>query len=311
MDIYNYRTEKGILICMKQSKSILPSRRFVVIVLTICVVVLFIVFLPDWLQKERFDITTNTPDSNSLVAVSLGDVIDEDTDGDGLLDWEESLHNMDPLNPDTDGDGIKDGDELFLRQQETGVVSQGAASISEVEDHLLNELIATTLVVNSGNVVTKDQIDEAANLFAERLQSITTTEYSSADLHIVPIQGQYAVEYTHYMEQAIIQYPLTEDDITLVSNVLVSEEPDYSSILVVGEKYQSFTETLLNAPVPPEAVELHLRFTNAVQAYAEVVNRIAATETAPLVAYQSNFMYTQVLNQLIEAYRELAIAFWA
>lgn len=35
-----------------------------------------------------------------------------DTDGDGLLDWEEALWGTDPNNPDADGDGTSDGAEV-------------------------------------------------------------------------------------------------------------------------------------------------------------------------------------------------------
>jgi hypothetical protein len=35
-----------------------------------------------------------------------------DTDGDGLLDWQEALWGTDPNNPDTDGDGTRDGQEV-------------------------------------------------------------------------------------------------------------------------------------------------------------------------------------------------------
>ena len=37
-----------------------------------------------------------------------------DTDGDGLLDWEERLRGTDAENPDTDGDETLDGEEVQL-----------------------------------------------------------------------------------------------------------------------------------------------------------------------------------------------------
>ncbi len=36
----------------------------------------------------------------------------QDSDGDGLKDWEEALWRTDPQNPDTDGDGTPDGEEI-------------------------------------------------------------------------------------------------------------------------------------------------------------------------------------------------------
>ncbi|MFH1142652.1 MAG: thrombospondin type 3 repeat-containing protein [Candidatus Uhrbacteria bacterium] len=46
---------------------------------------------------------------------AMGDkepVVDQDSDGDGLLDSEEATYGTDPLNPDTDGDGYDDGTEV-------------------------------------------------------------------------------------------------------------------------------------------------------------------------------------------------------
>lgn len=36
----------------------------------------------------------------------------KDSDGDGLMDWEEKIYGTDPQNPDTDGDGHLDGEEI-------------------------------------------------------------------------------------------------------------------------------------------------------------------------------------------------------
>ncbi len=38
----------------------------------------------------------------------------EDSDGDGLLDYQEIMYMTDPNNPDTDGDGLLDGDEINI-----------------------------------------------------------------------------------------------------------------------------------------------------------------------------------------------------
>ena len=42
----------------------------------------------------------------------VGDLVNRDTDGDGLLDWEESLWDTDPNNKDTNGDGVSDSVEI-------------------------------------------------------------------------------------------------------------------------------------------------------------------------------------------------------
>ena len=52
------------------------------------------------LNKQLLFATTNLSDS------------DEDTDNDGLKNWEETLWKTDKHNPDIDGDGTSDGDEI-------------------------------------------------------------------------------------------------------------------------------------------------------------------------------------------------------
>lgn len=48
-----------------------------------------------------------------LMSLSDEELMERDTDGDGLSDYDEIyVHGTDPLNPDTDGDGLNDYDEI-------------------------------------------------------------------------------------------------------------------------------------------------------------------------------------------------------
>ncbi len=52
------------------------------------------------------------PDQRDTDGDARGDVCDDDDDGDGLSDADESAHGTDPLDPDSDDDGFLDGDEI-------------------------------------------------------------------------------------------------------------------------------------------------------------------------------------------------------
>lgn len=50
-----------------------------------------------------------------LMTLSDQELMDRDSDGDGLSDYDEMyIYGTDPLNPDTDGDGLSDYDEIFV-----------------------------------------------------------------------------------------------------------------------------------------------------------------------------------------------------
>jgi hypothetical protein len=67
-----------------------------------------------------------------------------DWDGDGLTNLEEYLRGTDPFNPDTDGDGILDGDESIVRDQDgediTGTLGRGLYLVSSDETGATLEL---------------------------------------------------------------------------------------------------------------------------------------------------------------------------
>jgi len=58
-----------------------------------------------------------------------GNVIDLDTDDDGINNTDELDLGTDPANPDTDGDGIKDGAELELGSNPLDICDPNADSI--------------------------------------------------------------------------------------------------------------------------------------------------------------------------------------
>jgi hypothetical protein len=92
-------------------KSILPSKKFIYIILSI-VIALGVIFIFSWIKDLK-----KTSVQTKIVAETLNNTKQKeflalDTDGDGLKDWEEALWKTDPNNPDTDGDGTNDFDEI-------------------------------------------------------------------------------------------------------------------------------------------------------------------------------------------------------
>jgi hypothetical protein len=54
----------------------------------------------------------SNPTQADLDGDGAGDVCDNDIDGDGLTNAQETIHGTNPSNPDTDGDGLNDGNEV-------------------------------------------------------------------------------------------------------------------------------------------------------------------------------------------------------
>ena len=118
--------------------------------------------LPPFSSSLVFEKTTQ-----AVVHNAAGNTAAQDTDGDGLKDWEESLWNTDIQNPDTDGDGTQDGDE----------VRAGRDPAKAAPDDIIS-----AQTNQSGNIPQKYSSDNLTERFAESFQPVYDTLNSTGDI---------------------------------------------------------------------------------------------------------------------------------
>ncbi|MFT5179911.1 MAG: hypothetical protein ACI8V7_000457, partial [Candidatus Paceibacteria bacterium] len=97
-----------------------PSNKVPIFFVIVVVVVVSVISFSS-LSDKYGDSKNNTgkPDVVSL-SIARENVRDlNDTDEDGLYDWEEDLWGSDINKPDTDNDGTNDGDEISERRDPT------------------------------------------------------------------------------------------------------------------------------------------------------------------------------------------------
>ncbi len=94
-------------------KQYLPSKKFFIVILTALLVIGGIYGYQTWRKKNNAENDKIALEKINNKAKSLANI---DTDGDGLLDWEESYWGTDYKKVDTDGDKTQDGKEIELRR---------------------------------------------------------------------------------------------------------------------------------------------------------------------------------------------------
>ena len=73
-----------------------------------------------WIQNKKEDLIFERENSTQDATKILAETISrQDSDNDGLPDWEEALWKTDSHNPDTDSDGTLDGEEVKLGRNPT------------------------------------------------------------------------------------------------------------------------------------------------------------------------------------------------
>jgi len=116
------------------------------------------------------DDRANRSDKNGKKLGVLGvvEVIDGDSDGDGILDEDESRYGTDPQNSDSDNDGLKDGDEI-------NIYHSNPLNADTDGDCLLDSYEVLNYETNVSNVDTDaDGINDGIEIYTYGLEQNTT-----------------------------------------------------------------------------------------------------------------------------------------
>jgi hypothetical protein len=241
-------------------KNILPSKKFSrVILLTLVGVGVYFAgsyFLtnPSFSREaEEFNIASYTETKEG------------DQDNDGLLDWEESLWKMDPLNPDTDGNGILDGQEVFAAREN---LKDQVEIYEETGPQTNTSLIAKQLLTVASTIQSDPNLSQAdlQGIMGSYLADVGgdyVDLYSSTD--IIINRAQEPGLYYSDLEKA-----LTEEsgeigsDLATVERAIEANTERYLRRLSSNNKiYQGMIEDMKKIDVPAQTSKSHLGMMNS------------------------------------------------
>jgi hypothetical protein len=262
-------------------------------------------------------------DTNVLKQALVSELTQKDTDGDGLLDWEENLWGTDPESTDTDGDGTSDGDEVSAERNptipgpdDTMEIPSPAQVVESNEDLNATDFFAQQFF---REYVTRRQSDVGINALSQQaiissslaaLPRVTTSvRYDSSDLIISTKSGKEAVFDFGNRLGAIVNTsgkPDSENELGLLT--LLLEEKDRSVIedfKILADSYKNVREQFSHVPVPAGGVAIHIDMLNSM---ASVENSILGMSRAlddPVTAMVSLNAYETHAGNLLDALTRL------
>ncbi|HMO79079.1 MAG TPA: hypothetical protein PJ997_01540 [Candidatus Paceibacterota bacterium] len=216
----------------------------------------------------------------------------QDTDGDGLFDWEEVLWGTDPNNPDTDGDGTKDGDEVKLGRNP--LIPGPNDKLESPEERALAELEKKNLDENSitakfNNVLIKEYFGRLDPIYGmsdfDKLDVINLSIESIANE--IKIQEKYKLSdlrtFNLLEEDKMIIYAQNfldfHNEITNPINT-ASINNDYKSMAKI---LRNLADKLVLIEVPQQISGQHIDLINGYYAMAEAIENMSVTESDPVL----------------------------
>ena len=252
------------------------------------------------IQTEQKGLTYNTE--------TLENLINKDTDQDGVLDWEERLWGTDGTKKDTDSDGIPDN--LAIEKLKT---EQGESSLSNEEnqntenltetDKFSRELFSTIATLSQNGEIDQATIDKLSSSLAEQIKNPTIQKiFLLSDLKIIkddPKTMEQAVKnYDDGLNNIYKKHPTNRTVMEVLQDFIIDENNVNIAALEeldpINMQVKGIMDDLVKMSVPQSIASLHLDVINGLERLYENINNIKLFETDVVVAlgaisqYQTN-----------------------
>ena len=264
-------------------------------------------------NKTEFKNTGNLTEGQGNLTYSteiLGDLVNRDTDVDGILDWEEGLWGTDPTKKDTDDDGVLDDAEIAKLKAET---KEGESLISSIEeneetltetDKFSRELFATIAALSQNGTMDEATVEKLTSSLAEHIQNIAPRKvFLISEITIIQDDSAQAVQnYNDILINIRNKYPLKEDATNILAESMNANGDinvgTLSELNPIIKQMNGIIGEMLIVNTPQSLALLHLDIINGFERLSENLSDIKLVDADTILALGAVTQYVNNAEQL-------------
>ena len=242
-------------------------------------------------------LTEKKDNSAHLARVKELAKLNQDSDDDGLKDWEEQIYGTDPKKADTDGDKALDGEEIKLNRDplrpgpkdklpqplalSQEIPRKNADNLTQKLTDRFEEKFMRPLLENQSLGLSEEELGQ--EILKDLPNSpVTITYFTKKDLNILPNDTPenflaYGKEFNNIVSGSFAG--LQTPEIMIFSQALQAE--DLSQLVVLDTYLAAYNKAIIQLnklPVPPTLTDLHLAYLNATKRQQIAVEKMRRAE---------------------------------
>lgn len=282
---------------MSDYKNYLPSKKFITMIVFIVVLIILFFSIKGIISffKNRKII------NNGPAQITVGEIVQKDTNGNGISDWEEYLWGLDPN---------KDGDEnkAFITAQKEALAqnniipaTDNAEKITENEA-LSRQFFATIVSLQQTGELDDESIQSVTGAIGETVK--TTDIPDIYTLNMLTIQNDSLIANKAYYDELsklVIKYEGSDigSELTFVIQGLNNQDPQaLYAAKTVATAYQSFGKELIKIPVPRAISSTHLSVANNYEKTGQSIIELTSMLTDPIIGMRAILNYKKYNDAL-------------
>ncbi|HAS81001.1 MAG: hypothetical protein UR25_C0003G0166 [Candidatus Nomurabacteria bacterium GW2011_GWE1_32_28] len=295
----------------------LPSKKFILI--TVGIVILgIIVFIVFFMSSSGENFLTENKKSSAKLKVenqTISELIQNDTDGDGIADWEEALWGTDKNTKITFGDMT---DATYIENKKKELNIEQKTSINETKltetEKFARQFFTSYNAMRSSGEVDKDTIDSFSNALGQKIIDPNLIDrYSEIDIKINEKDDTTSREEYYINIKKIFKKYQTEGigrELSIVSNGLASSKTSndgdkYNELSTIAISYQNFAKEVIKTNVPKSLKYYHLQIANSSNNTGISVSNMEKIADDTIIGLSGLSQYQKYSEDLIKAVIDL------
>ncbi|MCM2338931.1 MAG: hypothetical protein NDI62_00535 [Burkholderiales bacterium] len=296
----------------------LPSKKFAIIASSVIVLgtIIFVIF---FMSSDGENFITGNKKNNSALKVenqTIAELIQKDSDKDGITDWEEDLWGTDKNKKITFGD-MNDATYIENKKKELKIESSvNETKLTETEKFAREFFTSYSAMKSSGEID-----DETIKNFSSALgQKIVNPElidkYTESDININNIDNlESRKEYYEKIRNIFKKYQSSGlgDELEIISTGLalnssnenIKDSTEYEKLPTIAKAYQEFAKEITKVSVPKNLKEYHLSIANSANNTGISVLGMAKIVSDPVVGLSGLSQYQKYSDSLIKTVTDL------
>lgn len=294
-------------------KQYLPSKKFIRLLIAFAVLGIIFILAYNFSPKKKFFFFQNKEATLQTGDLTINALIQRDTDGDGVPDWEEALWGTDKNNK-TSFDGISDLTYIQNKKGELKVNQNDSANQNLNEtDRFARDFFTAYVAMKTSGQVDNTAINNFSNALGQKIvDSAVIDKYSEKDIKITKSaepkdQEDYYITAGNLFETYKNAGVGSELEVAgvMASTGNIEDNQNQSSLLKISEAYQEFAQKLLLVPVPKSLTEYHLQIINSANNTGVAVLNMSKMMTDPVTGISGISQYEKYSEDLITSVNDL------
>jgi len=272
----------------------LPSKQFIARTIIILIIALFIwaIYQIPKLFKKNKNINPTS------ITLQVKDVIQKDSNNNGIADWEEGLWNLDPTKNGPSNKEFIIAKRAALAKDNANVVENGGVATSE-NDALSREVFALIISLQQSGSLNAESMKSISESVGQNIEPTDIPDiYTKNIIKIGGTESEYYIAFKNLVEK--YQDKNMGNELSYVAQGLENKDPQaLYAAKTVAVFYREMGQALIKIPAPITLANTNLDLANNYEKVAQTIEGLSNVLNDQIAGMRSLINYKKYSDKIV------------